>query len=405
MISDEDHVRILLRSSYVPTTRLEPDQLLARGRRSRRRWRRATVAAAVIAVLAVSIPAVTLAARPDGRHDAAAQPTDVATTVRVVHRTTKPAADLRCDQTPLASESIGITGVDPTGAHVIGGATVWADGVPEQITVAGATAEIAAAAVNVVGTVVGHDGNETGLVWRRTAAGMEKLANPPGWARALALHVNAGDDALGVVSTPDRGVDTNIPDTALVVWPAGRPDAPRIVPVYDAEPLAIRDDGTVIAARARSATDLGAGQIVARRPDGRTVTVTVPKELTTRGSMLGLTVSGDYLYGARAAGELTYSDGSTPIDYPFHNPVRWNLRTGLIEIFDDLHTMPAGDAGGWFAAAATAPGGPAAVLVTPAATAHRIPDGGATVRAVAAEGTILAGDRPAGPVLWRCARP
>ena len=44
------------------------------------------------------------------------------------------------------------------------------------------------------------------------------------------------------------------------------------------------------------------------------------------------TVHGDYLYSSYANNEITYNDGVTSLANPYLYPVRWNLRTGLIEI-------------------------------------------------------------------------
>jgi hypothetical protein len=405
VISDEDDVRTLLRASHVPPTRLDADLLLARGRRSRRRWRRATVAAAVLAVVAVVIPAVTVAARLDRRTDPPAD-SRFSTTPRVVHRDTTVAGTLRCDPTSLDMPTPGppdppntdtVTGADPTGTYVIGGNVLWTRGAATMIAVPGARSAVTAAAVNSSGTVVGHDSNETGLTWRFTNGAVQELTRPAGYDRAMALHVNGKGDALGMASgDPNR----DIPPPALVVWPADRPDRPRIIREPDSQPLAIRDDGTVISVRHRSEADLGAGSIVIHRPSGTRTSITVPRELTGHGSMLNATVHGDYLYSSYADGEITYSDGVTSLANPYLYPVRWNLRTGLIEIFDDLRAAPVGDPGGWFVAAEDADG--RLVLVAPDRTTRRFPVAGATVRAVAGDGTTLAGFLEPGPVSWHC---
>lgn len=400
MISDDDDVRTLLRASPVPPTGLDADLLLARGRRSKRRRRRFAIAAAVVAVVAVAVPAVTVAARFEWDRE---QPADsrFSTKPRVVHRTTTVAGALRCDPTPLPTPAgrpggDTVTAADPTGTYVIGGATVWARAEPTVITVPTVRAEPTATAVNGNGTVVAHD---SGLNWRITNGAARELAAPDGWDRARVLHVNGKGDALGTVSGP---ADRNAPPTALVVWPADRPDLPRIVREPDSQPLAIRDDGTVISARNRSEADLGAGSIVVNRPNGTRTSITVPRELTGHGSMRNASVHDDYLYSSYANTEITYSDGVTSLANPYVYPVRWNLRTGRIEIFDNLRGAPVGGPGGWFVAAEDLDGG--LVLVAPDRTTHRFPVDGGKVRAVAAAGTTLAGFVDPTPVTWNCTR-
>jgi hypothetical protein len=187
-----------------------------------------------------------------------------------------------------------------------------------------------------------------------------------------------------------------------VVWPAGRPDQPRVIREPDSQPLAIRDDGAVISARNRSETDLGAGSIVVTRSNGTRTSIAVPRELTGPGSMQNATVHGDYLYSSYANNEITYSDGVTSLANPYLYPVRWNLRSGLIEVFDNLRGPPVGGPGGWFVAAGNLDG--KLVLVAPDRTTHRFPVDGGTVRAVAAMGATLAGFVDPTRVSWSCTR-
>jgi hypothetical protein len=408
VIDDEHDVRMLLRESTVPPTRLSADLLLARGRRSQRRWRRATITAAVLVVVAVAVPAVTVTGWFDRQPDRVAD-SRFSTKTRVVHRTTTVSGTLRCDPTPLPApagrqDDDVVTAADPTGTYVIGGTTLWTRAEPTLITVPGARAPLTAAAVNSAGTVVGHDSNETGLNWRFTNGTVRELARSAEFQRALALHVNGKGDTLGAASGP---VDMKDPPSALLVWPADHPDRPRIIRETGSRPLAIRDDGTVISARNRSEIDLGAGSIEIHRPDGTTTSIAVPRELTNHGSMLNATVHGDHLYSSYANGEITYSDGVTILANPFLHPVRWNLRTGLVEIFDSLGGQPVGGPDGWFVAAADTDSDGAAlsfVLVAPDLATRLFPLAGATVRAVAGAGTTLAGFAGSTAVSWHCAR-
>jgi hypothetical protein len=315
----------------------------------------------------------------------------------VVHRATEVAGTLRCDPTPLrspAGQPAGdtVTGTDPTGTYVVGGATLWTGSRPAVIIRPDATAP----AVNSSGTVLLRGGD---VNWRLRNGATQELAVPAGYRRARATHVNGRGDAVGVASSP---VDLNAADTALVVWPADRPDSPRVVRERDSEPLAIRDDGTVISARYRSETDLGVDRIVVIRPDGTRVPITVPRQLTTRGSMLNATVHGDYLYSSAASAEITYDDGETPLADLSFDPVRWNLRTGLIEVFDDLRSAPVGGADGSFVAVEETTA--AVVLVAPDRVTSRFPVAGGTVRAVAAAGTTLVGFAEPDAVSWHCVR-
>ncbi|GAA0908647.1 hypothetical protein GCM10009558_097090 [Virgisporangium aurantiacum] len=279
---------------------------------------------------------------------------------------------------------------------MIAAPTVWTRAEPTVITVPTVRTEVTATAVNGNGTVVAHD---SGLNWRITNGAVQELAAPAGWNRARVLHVNSKGDALGLL---DGAADRTAPQSALVVWPADHPDRPRIIRETDSQPLAVRDDGTTVSARIRSEADLGAGSITINRPNGTRTSIPVPRELTGHGSMLNATVHGDFLYSSYANNEITYSDGVTSLANPYLYPVRWNLRTGLIEVFDALDGAPVGGPGGWFVAAEDLAG--KLVLVAPDRTTHRFPIDGGRVRAVAAAGTTLAGFADPTPVTWNCTR-
>jgi hypothetical protein len=177
-----------------------------------------------------------------------------------------------------------------------------------------------------------------------------------------------------------------VPPTGLVVWPAGEPDKPRVIEGAALEPLGLRDDGTAIATgtdeRRRAA-------LIFVRPDGSRHTVRIPTEIS--GFDAGITrdrfgfVRGDMLFA------------SAWIESSSH-PLRWNLRTGEVEIFDNLTgPVTAGTAGGRFMAT----DGDRAVAVSADGVASRLAAPGSVVW-VSAGGTVMIANTPTGPVTWRC---
>lgn len=406
-MSDDDptmrEVRTLMRESPVPSTSLDPQTLLDRGQRSRRRWRRASVAAAALTVVALAVTGVSAANWLENRREQTAA--GLSTKPRVVHRATTVTGETSCWQTPLRRVTDGTTGsfqaADPTAAQVVGsgsdGSAVnhWNRGEPTVFTVPDATPEVTATDVNEAGTVVGHDAAGSTLNWTNDDGDVRTLPTPAGFDRARVEHVNGKGDALGLLERPDGS-------TALVVWPAGAPDRPRVIKEAGVQPLAIRDDGTVVSVRGRSDSDPGAGTVMVHRPNGKRLSVAVPRQLGTQGSMRDVTVEGDYLYGMVAGMQVTFIDGETPLA-AFAHPVRWNLRTGVVEIFDGLVGNPVGSRGGWFVAGKAGDG--TQVLVAPdrktrGITLTTTPD--AEVHAVSADGTTLVGSTETDLATWRC---
>jgi hypothetical protein len=405
-MSDDDstmrEVRTLMRDTPVPATSLDPQQLLDRGKRSRRRWRRGSVAAAALTVVTLVVTGVSTATWLDHRRDQAA---GLSTKPRVVHRTITLAGEVSCAVWPLRRVTDGTAAfraADPTAAQVVGASagdggavTHWDRGEPTVFTVEGTTPEVTATDVNGDGTVVGHDAAEPPVNWTHNGGSMRTLPTPAGFDRALVAHVNGKGDALGLLQRPDG-------TTALIVWPAGTPDRPRIINEPGVRPLALRDDGTVVSVRSRSDNDPGAGTVMVHRPNGKRVSVAVPRQIANQGSMRDVTVEGDHLYGTSAGMQVTFIDGETPLA-AFVHPVRWNLRTGLVEIFDNLVAQPVGARGGWFVAVTAGDG--TLVRVAPDRRTREITLGGTPdveVHAVGADGATLVGSTETDLVTWRC---
>ncbi|GIJ70942.1 hypothetical protein [Virgisporangium ochraceum] len=392
-------VRTLMRESPVPSTSLDPQTLLDRGKRSRRRWRRASVVTAALTVVTLVVTGVGAATWLDHRRDQAA---GLSTKPRVVHRTATLSGETGCWATPLrrvADATAGFHAADPNAEQVVGTGGVeriswWNRGEPTVFTVAGATPEVTATDVNGSGTVVGHDDAASPLNWTYSDGTVRTLPTPAGFDRAEVTHVNGRGDALGLLERSDG-------TTALVVWPSGAPDRHRVIAEPGARPLGIRDDGTVVSVRGRSDSDPGAGTVVLHRSNGKRLSVAVPRQLRAGGSMIGVTLEGDHLYGTSAGMQVTFSDGQTPLA-AFVNPVRWNLRTGVVEIFDNLVGVPVGSRTGWFVVAGDVD---TRVLVAPDRRAREItlgdtPDAG--VHAVGPDGTTLIGSTETDLVTWRC---
>jgi hypothetical protein len=193
---------------------------------------------------------------------------------------------------------------------------------------------------------------------------VRRLPTPGEFTTSTVHDLNEVGDALGVLGS----------SLGLIVWPALTPDAPRVLREPGLKPLAIRDDGSVIG------TDGLA--IVLFKPDGARHSVRIPAEVSTLDAERPGFVRGDVLFASRSAG----------------GPVRWNLRTGRVELFDDLSgPVTAGTAGGWMMTA----DGERTVAVAPDGAAQRLPMPGSAVW-VSAGGTVMIANTPTGPVTWRC---
>jgi hypothetical protein len=382
MAWDENEVRTLLLDTEVPPSRLHVDDLLAAGQRSRRRWQRMTAAGAVAAAVLVAAPVVVMATGLWPGRPKPERPADFATTTVVTRRTGAVATGAACAAIPFRHVDAGDTGpivdVDATGELAVGPAragnamTLWRLEQPAIVEFAEGSG--AAVAVNAAGEVVGTG---AGGNWIYRAGSVRRLPVPDGFAAGRVRDLNEVGDALGVLGWSATQLAAS--PLGLVVWPAEAPDRPRVIEDPNLRPVAIRDDGTVIAL----GTDADGATIVMIKADGSRRSVHIPAEVAAFDSDPPGFVRGDVLYASRVAG----------------GPVRWNLRTGQIELFDDLsgRRVTAGTAGGWMMTTA----GDETVAVAPDGTARRLPMPGSAIW-VSAGGTVMIANTPTGPVTWRC---
>jgi hypothetical protein len=414
-MNDEDAVRTLLRESDIPETRLDVGGLMADGRRSRRRRRVGRVAGAglaVVAMVAAVVPAVVVRNRVTAPEQPAG---DVATTTRVVNRAVRVGGAPGCVRTPLPAPMAGSYGVqagDDAGERIVAvnfsftRLTLWTRGEPTLFDWPALRAPRATVtAVNSGGTVVGYDPADPVISYLYRDGVVHTLAKPDGFHQAVVVDVNERGDALGTLSPPGRPDDRR----ALVVWPADGPDRPRVIAEAGLTPVGIRDDGTVVALRTgerRSPIDTG-DAVVVHRPDGTRLEVAAPPGFDVPGSLEFGVVRGDLLFTTQATGRtVEFRPGfGDPVVRPVSRPVLWNLRTGVVEVFDDVYVesrSSVASSGGWFTAT-TYEGGVADVAVGPGGAAYRLP-AEARVNWIGVDGSTIAGYFEGAPVTWRCPR-
>jgi hypothetical protein len=370
----------------VPRSRLEVDQLLAAGQRSRRRWRAAAVAGSVAAVVAVAAAAVGFWPDPSGPRP---DPVEFAAETAVTHRNVVVVYGTPCAATPFrtATGVTGVTGVtgaivdaDAAGDRAVGpgsvatGVTLWTRGQPAEFTVPDAPGPVRAVAVNSLGMVVGtgNTGPESyaePFNWIYRSGAVRRLPTPAGYTSSAVRELNEAGDALGVLGARE----------GLVVWPATNPDNPRVIAEAGLAPVAIRGDGVVIAISVREPA------IVVFEPDGSRRAVPVPAGIGRLDPDNWAFVRGDLFFGSALAG-------------PALRPVRWNLRTGAAEVFENLlGSVTAGTGGGWLTTAFD----DRTVAIGPDGNARRLADPGSVVW-ISAGGTVMIANTPTGPVTWRC---
>jgi hypothetical protein len=304
----------------------------------------------------------------------------------VVSHVTATVADLApCTTVPFRAaeqaEAVPIVDAAATGELAVGSGpasrtvTLWTREQPEAIAPGDGFGFVTAVAVNSAGVVVGTGSEpDPDHNWIYQSGEARRLPTPAG-RFASVRELNETGDAVGVLSPP-----------GLVVWPAGEPDEPRVIDGRNLEPVGLRDDATVIAT---GIDDLQRPVLVFVKPDGSRQAVRIPAEIT--GFDIGIArdrfgfVRGDMLFATAWVGAVSH-------------PLRWNLRTGQVEIFDNLTgPVTAGTAGGWLMTT----DGDRAVAVSPDGAGRRLADPGSVVW-VSAGGTVMIANTPTGPVTWRC---
>jgi hypothetical protein len=388
-------LRTLMRGIELPPTRLDPARFLPDAHRSQRRRRAVTALVAAATGVAVAVPAsVLLATGPRG--DDTAPP--VAPSRPVNTRTAGPTGQVACSPTALPWAEPGDYGfvftVDPTGRHIIGSSrggvafTVWTDGVPRLVTIPDSQGNVSAVAVNSAGVWIGYDQVPPpyhNWVYRNGAP--QRLPLPSGYESSTVVDINQRGDVIGSAATVGAGGYNE--NRGVIVWPADAPASPRIINDPELTPLDIRDDGTIIAVRTWKYSNV-TSVVAVIEPDGTIKNVPIPKEAdrTTISQ-----VDGDYAFGSR----MEPLDASDPSREPQFHPVRWNLRTGQVEVFTGLPGGATGAPTGWMVAST----GSDQVIVDPRGEVKRL-TGINGVAWIKADGRTLVGDSAQRPTVWRC---
>jgi hypothetical protein len=357
----EAQARDWLDSVDVPPPRLEVSQIVQIGQRQvrRRRLLAAGGTAAALAAVAAIPAAVPLWPDSSGGYTAAGPVLD-------------------CEVTQLAipegeSQGIGVTAMDPTGRYFVGQGThiggvdpdtgepinepavavFWQDGEPTYIPALRGI--IDAAGVNSHGVVVGVGQPEDPIGedaqdhhgWVYADGDMRELPAPLGFTVLGVAGINDAGDIAGSVT--DFGGESR-----AVVWRAvsadGAIDLPEILPAPEGEsahPADIAQDGTVVGTLVSDHDDPGGPtRPYLWEPDGAGRELPRPSGTTDGGA---LAISGEWVIGtayvpvpgATAApptqavpslGPIAPSEGGPPARVQL--PVRWNLRTGAVELVD-----------------------------------------------------------------------
>jgi hypothetical protein len=327
-----DDVRGWFAAVDAPSPKLDIHHTLRAGRsRLRRRRTRTVVGSAALALgVLAAVPAVAVAVR-GGETEPTTAGGPVASDTATPPPATPPPPSA-CEAKPLRPpaglaakgvkdpESVHVTAMDPTGRYVVGdtyggfnaspASVLWDNGVGRIIPT---TSEHAtASAVNAQGVVVGEGvrGLDTpwfGWVYRDGK--VTELTAPRGYREVVdVVAINPAGDILGTVTDMRY-------QSAVVVWPAGALDRPRVL--------------TSPGGRAVSATGFAAdgsivgwanGQLGAYRwaPDGKPTALELPAGASGARTTA---VAGDRAVGVALEGDPP-SDDNTPTG------VGWDLRTG-----------------------------------------------------------------------------
>jgi hypothetical protein len=408
--TDADPIGTRLREIELPPG-LHAQQALRLGRRSKRRRQRL---AALAAVAVAAIAGGSAVALRDGHTDP--RPLEFpAPSVVDATAPLRPAASVSCAVTPLEGPPgmyvTGITAVDPTGRYVI--STAWSPNGPSFPVLYrdGVLTRLDESkqwiAVNSSGVLAGIDPPNRERRPRSTYVLRDgvtrRLAVPAGYTMAVPTAINDRGDIFGTLLR-DSGFDRDGPSSlgydldnvvprglGVAVWPAGAPGSPRLLDApADAEAVGFAWGDLMLAGLH---PDPGWNEApYAWGPAGRRGPLPVPEGWA--GFALRL-VQGDYAYGRivppNYVPDPSVEPNSNQSVNRFLGPwVRWNIRTGRVEVFDREVSLQAANANGWLLLTGSLPDYPA-VLVAPDGTSRRIWES-SEVRWISPDGKTLLGN-------------
>jgi hypothetical protein len=447
MTEQETDVRNWLEAVEAPPPRLDLDEIVQIGRAQvhRRRQLAAGGSAAVALAVAAAVP-MALRAWPDS-----SAPYIAADQYPSLHCTI---TSLLVPDQETDPSSARVVAIDPTGRYVIGArmevvhenlstdpeegvvgsmaarpgsAILWDNGEPMELPVLRGTAW--PMDVNSEGLVVGtgEDGDQVPYGWAYHEGDLTELTAPPGYEFFDVDAVNEAGDVIGTVGPED---DDSRPVGMVAVWPAGQWDEPYVIPGTDVSSVAdITDAGVVVGNRFNESESGLTFQPYLWNPNGTGRYLRLPEGATSgevsavRGAWAvgyaDMSVPADTVEepagsvevsGAPATGAPT--DGLATVTVP----VRWDVRTGDVEVLDPSNGRDRSNA---YASGVSADGdvmlGFGQPLVYHDGEWFSVPlpgEGYLDLSAIDDTGTVIAGDLtrdPApeagpyrSPVVWHC---
>jgi len=390
-----------------PAHRVDLDEVLREGRRGQLRRRLGAGAGVLALAAAVAVPVVVARDTPDP-----VDPDGVAV---------GPIRPADCTVTELPDQPVSgyLLQVDSTGRIVLGASQttnelyMWRDGTQSTVAVPGLGQPWKVTGMNSRGDIIGAQSSPATMMarpWIYRDGTFEWLPLPDGYPNATATGINDNGDVAGWATAP-RSAD---PRTRVVIWPAGARDRPVVLGSDgEAYAAAIGPDGT-LAGTLHDTT--GSGSTAAVWTSGGDERLLPPPAgwSWSAASAIGR----DFVYGSASrpyARNGSSSVPNDPTDLPLGPaiappadiesvPVRWNLRTGKVQVLRNLvETVIAASPDGWFIALT---GPREMVLVNPTLQARTLPGGAASVNWVSDGGRTITGTVRAGdgsrPVVWNC---
>jgi hypothetical protein len=409
-----DDIFRVLKDQPAPAPRVRVEDVLTAGRAKVRARRAGTVAAAAAAVLAIVAAVVIVWSGEGTRRTMPVGPLPTTAPGRTPS-SPSPAAR-KCTAAQLAPAGatrpeVFIQGMDPSGRYIVGelgaqqgrGVVLWTDGVPRILSTNEADEPTA---VNSSGVVVGRRTNNKIAVPIKSVNGaFVTLPMPKGAVAATATAINTRGDIVGYAVFEPVSASGSVPALSTgaakaVMWPAGAPQTPRLLPggMRMSQAFAVDDDGTVA-----GGIDDGE-QPYMWHPDGRGEALAQPAD-RPGGWIMG--IRGDWAFGV-----VDYLKDSVLVPTVGRRMARgllaygrWNLATGQVESLERF--TPSGLADdGTLVGYQSAIDGP---VVWRDGTGRQLPGlpgkpvGGVADR-ISADGRIVVGRLFEGqtPVIWHC---